>query len=56
MLQNGDRSEPFTIAPGDRIAQLLIVPVPAVELVEVGELPPSDRAERGFGSSAVRAR
>jgi dUTP pyrophosphatase len=56
VLQNGDRTQPFTIAPGDRIAQLVIVPVPAVELVEVDELPPSDRAERGFGSSAVRMR
>jgi dUTP pyrophosphatase len=56
VLQNGDVAEPFTIAPGDRIAQLVIVPVPGVEVVEVGELPPSDRAERGFGSSAVRVR
>ena len=34
-----------------RIAQLLIVPIPEVELVEVDELPESERGARGFGSS-----
>jgi len=34
-----------------RIAQLVVVPIPAVSAVEVDELPPSDRSERGFGSS-----
>lgn len=36
---------------GDRIAQLVVVPVPEVELVEVAELPGSERGERGFGST-----
>lgn len=39
------------IQPGDRIAQLLIVPVPAVELVEVEELDETARADSGFGST-----
>jgi dUTP pyrophosphatase len=55
VLQNGDPAEPFTVEPGDRIAQLVIVPVPAVEMVEVDELPASERAGQGFGSSAVGA-
>lgn len=38
---------------GDRIAQLAIVEIPAVEWVEVDDLDPSDRGEGGFGSSGV---
>lgn len=36
---------------GDRIAQLLIIQVPDVNLVEVDYFDPTDRAENGFGSS-----
>ena len=36
---------------GDRIAQLLVVPVAVQELTEVAELPLSDRGEGGFGST-----
>jgi dUTP pyrophosphatase len=50
-LLNTDPREPFTVEPGMRIAQLLIVPIPDVELVEVDELPASERGARGFGSS-----
>jgi dUTP pyrophosphatase len=50
-LLNTDRSEPFPIAAGDRIAQLVIVAVPAVEPVLADELSASVRGERGFGSS-----
>jgi dUTP pyrophosphatase len=53
VLLNTDRSEPFTVEPGMRIAQLVVVPVPEVELVEVEELPASERGVRGFGSSAA---
>ena len=52
VLLNTDREQPFTVEPGMRIAQLLVVPVPPVRLVEVDELPESERGERGFGSSA----
>ena len=51
-LLNTDAREPFTIEPGMRIAQLVILPVPPVELVEVDELPATERGVRGFGSSA----
>ena len=50
-LLNTDPREPFVVEPGMRIAQLVIVPVPDVELVEVDELPASERGVRGFGSS-----
>jgi dUTP pyrophosphatase len=51
-LLNTDRNESFVVEPGMRIAQLVVLPVPALELVEVEELPESERGERGFGSSA----
>lgn len=52
VLLNTDPREPFTIEPGMRIAQLVVLPVPEVSLLEVEELPPSERGVRGFGSSA----
>jgi dUTP pyrophosphatase len=51
-LLNTDRDATFVVEPGMRIAQLVIVPVPDVEIVEVDELPTSERGVRGFGSSA----
>jgi dUTP pyrophosphatase len=53
VLLNTDSSEPFVVEPGMRIAQLVVLPVPEVELVEVDELPGSERGVRGFGSSAA---
>ncbi len=53
VLVNTDRSESFTVEPGMRIAQLVVLPVPAVRLVEVDELQTSERGARGFGSSAT---
>jgi dUTP pyrophosphatase len=44
--------EPFAVEPGMRIAQLVVVPVAAVRVVEVDELAASERGTRGFGSSA----
>lgn len=53
VLLNTDRAAAFTVEPGMRVAQLVVLPVPAVELVEVEELPESaERGVRGFGSSA----
>jgi dUTP pyrophosphatase len=43
------RRDGLLISPGDRIAQLLILPVPAVELVEAADLPPTTRGDGGFG-------
>jgi dUTP pyrophosphatase len=43
--------EPVVVARGTRIAQLVFQRVEAVELVEVDELPGSERGEGGFGST-----
>jgi dUTP diphosphatase len=48
---NLDSSDAVTIARGDKIAQLVIYPVPEVVWRVVDELPPSDRGSSGFGSS-----
>ncbi|MBA3733925.1 MAG: dUTP diphosphatase [Actinobacteria bacterium] len=53
VLLNTDRVEPFVVEPGMRIAQLVVLPIPELELVEVEELPSSERGVRGFGSSAA---
>ena len=53
VLLNTDAREPFVVEPGMRIAQLVVVPVPGVEPIEVDELPESERGVRGFGSSAA---
>lgn len=48
--------EPVTLAPGQRIAQLVIAPVVQArprEVGEVGALPPSDRGAGGFGSTGA---
>ncbi len=50
-LLNTDLRETFVVEPGMRIAQLVVLPVPGIELVEVDELPASERGVRGFGSS-----
>jgi dUTP pyrophosphatase len=51
VLLNTDRETTFSAEAGERIAQLVILPVPEVALKEVEELPPSERGVRGFGSS-----
>ncbi len=43
--------EPYTIEPNDRVAQLVIAPVVQAELVEVAELPRTERGAGGFGST-----
>ena len=53
VLHNTDRDEPFVVEAGMRIAQLVVLPIPEVELVEVEELPATERGGRGFGSSAA---
>jgi dUTP pyrophosphatase len=52
-LLNTDRREAFVVLPGMRIAQLVIMPVPEVDPIEVDELPESERGVRGFGSTAA---
>jgi len=47
-------TEPFTVHPGDRIAQLVVVPVIQVELEVVEDFALSQRAAGGFGHSGRR--
>jgi dUTP pyrophosphatase len=54
ILLNTDSTADFTVDPGMRIAQLVIVAVPTVSIVEVADLPESHRGGGGFGSSGVR--
>jgi dUTP pyrophosphatase len=51
VLLNTDKEATFSAEAGERIAQLVILPVPEVVLREVDELPSSERGVRGFGSS-----
>jgi dUTP pyrophosphatase len=53
VLLNTDAKQSFLVEPGMRIAQLVVLPIPELELVEVEELPASERGVRGFGSSAT---
>jgi dUTP pyrophosphatase len=54
-LLNTDSSEPYDIAAGDRIAQLVLVPVARATFVPVAELPDSARGAGGFGSTGYAA-
>jgi dUTP pyrophosphatase len=51
LLLNTDRSEPFEVSPGDRIAQLTLVRFEAAELEAASELEATVRGGGGFGSS-----
>jgi len=48
---NLDRERAVTIRKGDRIAQLLVVPLPVIQPEWADELPASERGEGGFGST-----
>lgn len=48
--------EPFLVRHGDRIAQGVVVMLPAVRHTEVTELSLSDRGEKGFGSTGYNKR
>ncbi|MFQ5974303.1 MAG: dUTP diphosphatase, partial [Alphaproteobacteria bacterium] len=48
--------EPFHVAHGMRIAQLIVAPVARAAWREVHELPTSGRGPGGFGSTGVGAR
>lgn len=50
-LLNTDSSEPYSVAVGDRIAQLVIMPVTRARFISVATLPGSQRGESGFGST-----
>lgn len=50
---NHDPRTAVSIRRGDRIAQLVVLPVARAQVVEVAELPGSHRGEGGFGSTGV---
>jgi dUTP pyrophosphatase len=54
VLLNTDRERPFVVEPRMRIAQLVILAVPPVSVLEADELPETERGVRGFGSSCAR--
>ena len=53
LVINTDPRVPVKVARGDRVAQLVVQRVEAVQLTEVDELPASERGTGGFGSSGV---
>jgi dUTP pyrophosphatase len=53
ILINHDLTESVSFKKGDRIAQLVIQQVERAEFVEVIQLPGSDRATGGFGSTGI---
>lgn len=50
-LLNTDATNDYQITAGDRIAQLIVMPVPRVRFLPVDELPDSVRGVGGFGST-----
>lgn len=53
-LLNTDRESPFAVEVGDRIAQMIVMPVTRARFVPVDALPDSARGADGFGSTGVR--
>lgn len=51
VLLHNTSHEPFIVSIGDRIAQLVVNALPAVEMVKVDELSTTDRGSGGFGST-----
>jgi dUTP pyrophosphatase len=51
LLINHDPTDAFHVEIGDRIAQLVLIPVPDAAVAEVAELPGSTRGDGGFGST-----
>jgi len=55
-LLNTDLHESYTVGEGDRIAQLIVMPVSRARFIPVERLPGSDRGEGGFGSTGYSTR
>ncbi len=53
-LLNTDAHEAYDITAGDRIAQLIVMPVPRVRFLPVDDLPDTARGEGGFGSTGYQ--
>lgn len=54
-LLNTDSSSAYDVAVGDRIAQLIIMPVTRANFIPVAELADSERGAAGFGSTGNQA-
>jgi dUTP pyrophosphatase len=54
-LLNTDAHAPYDVAVGDRIAQVVVMPVSRVRFVPVEKLPGSHRGSGGFGSTGTGA-
>ena len=54
MISLWNRSETaFVLSPGDRVAQLILIPVKQLPLIVVDEFDTSERGRKGFGSSGI---
>ncbi|MFG6476672.1 dUTP diphosphatase [Microbacterium sp. P06] len=53
-LLNTDSTTPYDVAVGDRIAQLIVMPIHRATFVPVDELPDSSRGQGGFGSTGYQ--
>ncbi len=53
-MLNTDARAAYDIAVGDRIAQLIVMPVPRARFLPVEVLPESPRGEGGFGSTGYQ--
>jgi dUTP pyrophosphatase len=53
IIVNLDPKDPIEIERGDRIAQLLLVPVARADVVESEDLPGTDRGDAGLGSTGT---
>ncbi len=54
-LLNTDSTEAYPVAVGDRIAQLIVMPVSRARFIPVETLPGSHRGSGGFGSTGYSA-
>ncbi|MBL3687018.1 dUTP diphosphatase [Leucobacter zeae] len=52
-LLNTDREHAFQVEPGDRIAQVIFMPVSRAVFAPVDDLPSSERGTGGFGSTGI---
>ena len=53
VLLNTDQTIDFHCTPGDRIAQLLLVPIATASPIQADALDTSTRGSGGFGSSGI---
>ena len=54
IIKINEQHDEILFRKGTRIAQMQIIEVPQIELVEVDELTETDRGEGGFGSTGTR--